>query len=502
MLAKLLDIVASKKFFYCIVGLLIVQAAWIALSGGYPMAFDEDFHFGIIRLYSHHLLPFWSSQPPNADVFGAVYRDPSYLYHYLMSFPYRLIGLFTSDATVQVLVLRFVNIALFATALPLYRRLLLKSGASARTVHVVLALFVLVPIVPFLAAQINYDNLFIPLVALVLLLALSVQNSMRADGPLNVVRLTQLITIGLLACLVKYVFLPILLAVFVFLAVQAYRYLGKRHTFWRGLGLGVSQVGKRRRWLLVGLLVVSVGLFGERYAINAVRYHQLVPSCDKVLSVQRCKTYGPWNRDYNFALIKDDRHDNPLTYSTDWFYGVWFRTFFAVDGPASNFETRGPLVIPALGAIVLAGFGLVTFLIWSRRIFARYNRDVLGLFGLVLAIYVAVLWLDNYQAYTRTGQPVAISGRYLLAVYPLLMLMLALGYKAALGRRPRLQLAVAVVAVLAFMWGGGALTYILRSRDAWLWPNSGVQRANNDVRQWLAPVVPGSRKPVEFLPKS
>src|SRR5580692_8418743 len=88
-------LIGSRRFFWGIVALLVLQAVWIACSGRYPMAFDEDFHLGIIRLYAHHLSPFWNGQPAGADAFGAVSRDPSYLYHYLMSFPYRLTSVFT-----------------------------------------------------------------------------------------------------------------------------------------------------------------------------------------------------------------------------------------------------------------------------------------------------------------------------------------------------------------------------------------------------------------------
>src|SRR6185312_5810861 len=100
---RILTIVSSPRFFWAIVLLLAFQASWIALSARYPMAFDEDFHFGVIRIYAHHLSPFLSGQPPGADAYGAVAHDPSYLYHYLMSFPYRLISLFTDNQTAQVI---------------------------------------------------------------------------------------------------------------------------------------------------------------------------------------------------------------------------------------------------------------------------------------------------------------------------------------------------------------------------------------------------------------
>src|SRR3954465_971475 len=119
---RLVSGLGSSWFFWLIVGLLVVQATWIAFSGRYPMAFDEDYHLGIIRLYAHHLNPFWSGQPAGADMYGAVFRDPSYLYHWLMSFPFRLVE--HSSQMTQVMFLRLINIALLASALPLFRRLL------------------------------------------------------------------------------------------------------------------------------------------------------------------------------------------------------------------------------------------------------------------------------------------------------------------------------------------------------------------------------------------
>ncbi|HEY5442555.1 MAG TPA: hypothetical protein VIJ68_03385, partial [Candidatus Saccharimonadales bacterium] len=162
---RFITMLGSNACFRVILGLLVLQAAWIALSGRYPMAFDEDFHLGIIRLYAHHLSPFWSGQPAGGDQFGAVARDPSYLYQWLMSFPYRFVGLFTGDQTIQVLWLRAINIGLFTSGLVLYRRLLAKTGASRAMIHTCLLIFVLIPVVPLLAAQINYDNLFLPMVA-------------------------------------------------------------------------------------------------------------------------------------------------------------------------------------------------------------------------------------------------------------------------------------------------------------------------------------------------
>lgn len=491
---RLITFVGTRKFFWGIIALLVLQAAWITSSGRYPMAFDEDFHFNIIRYYAHHLSPFWNSQPIGSETFGAITRDPSYLYHYVLSFPYRLVNLFTHSQTVQVLWLRALNIGLFAGGLIIYRRLLLKTGASRALVQGCLLLFVLIPVVPLLAAQINYDNLFIPLVGLSMLLAVQFDAGL-AKRRLNVRLLVELLIVCLLTSLVKYAFLPVFLAIIVFLVV---RYA---QIFRHGDALKKPRkIGKVSGLLLVVLLALAGGLFVERYGVNTVRYHTPVPDCAQVLSVRQCSAYAPWIRDYTLETSKVNHvSPDPVAYMRHWLYGMWLRLFFAVDGPASNFQTKGPLLIPGLGAVIFAGVGAVLVLRYNRRIFRTYNTSALVLMMAVTLTYTAALWVDGFRAYLRTGQPVAINGRYLLPVLLPVFLVTALAFKELLRRRPQLALTIACAAVVSLAWGGGALTYILRCEPSWLWPNSSVRQANHEVQQLIGPVTPGYHNAVQFL---
>lgn len=498
---RLTAIIGSLAFFRAIMALFILQGAWIALSGRYPMAFDEDFHLGIIRLYAHHISPFWGGQPPNADMFGAVARDPSYLYQYLMSFPYRLIGVFTNDQTIQVLILRAINIGLFAGALVLYRRLMLKTGASRALAHACLLVFILVPVVPLLAAQINYDNLLLPLVAATMLLALRFETGLTKHKRLEAGTVLQLLVVCLLASLVKYAFLPIFAAIVGFCLVRAWQYRrsvsgGLQHSLavsWRQLS----------RWTRLGLaisLILSGGLFVERYGVNLARYHTPVPDCSQVLTVKQCSAYGPWIRDYNYKIANVQGPRSPLTFTADWFYGMWLRLFFAVDGPGTNFQTRGPLLIPGLSAIAFAIVGIVAVLLAVPRLLKKYNTPVLWLFVAMSATYTLALWLDEYKDFLGTGgQAVAINGRYLLPVLLPVFLIMALAARELLNNRNALKLATAAIVVVCFAWGGGALTYVLRSNDAWYWPNSTVRTANHAVQRALGPVTPGYGRPTQFL---
>ncbi len=491
------SVLTTRRFWWFIVGLLVVQAGWIALSGKYPLAFDEDFHLGIIKLYAHHISPFWSHQIEAADPFGAVARDPSYLYQYLMSFPYRFLTLFTHNQSVIIIIFRFINIAFFATGLALFRKLLLKLGISRALAHFCLLVFVLLPIVPLLAAQINYDNLLLPLVALALLQTLKVEAALSRDKRLDAKLLLQLLVLCLLTSLVKYAFLPVFVAIGGFLLV---RYWHNRRSV-RLASLVVSWKGLSR-WLQIGLvagLVVSGGLFVERFGINLVHYHTPLPDCSKVLSVESCSEYGPWIRDYNFEINKVANERNPLVYTGDWFYGMWLRTFFAVSGPYNDFETRGPLLLPSLSAIAFTVFGGVAFLLTAKRLFKRYEAPVIWLFLSVSAVYTGFLWLDEYRAWVRTGQPVAINGRYLIAIFPLVMALMAAGVSELTRRQPRWRPVLATLAVFCLVWGGGVFTFILRSNDGWYWNSGAVRSVNHDIQKVLGPITPGYRNPVQFL---
>jgi hypothetical protein len=494
------NVLASSAFFWCIVGLLIAQAAWIALSGRYPMAFDEDFHLGIIRLYAHHLSPFWSGQPDNANMFGAVARDPSYLYHWLLSFPYNLIRLFTYDQTIQVIWLRFINIGLFSTGLILLRRLLSLTGASRSLVNASLLVFVFLPIVPLLAAQINYDNLLLPVMTALLLMSIGFVEELQKYGRVNTRKLLLILIGCLLASLIKYAFLPIFIAIMAVIIVASLRKLKTRSKLFMSVYFGWSLISRTAKVGLILLLLVSSGLFIERYGVNVMRYHKPVPDCSAVLSVEECSQYGPWIRDYVFKQHKPAvRHTAPQAFNYEWFYGMWFRTFFAVDGPATQFETRGPLLLPAVSGLVFGVAGFLAVIFCAKQLWRRYASPATVIYGIVSVIYIGVLWLDEYEAYVRTGQPVAINGRYLLPVLPFILLLVAAALNELLKRQQKLKIALLLVAVLSLLWGGGAMTYILRGRDAWYWPSSPTARANASIKQTLGPLTPGYGNPLLFF---
>ncbi|HJP96006.1 MAG TPA: hypothetical protein VJ843_01400 [Candidatus Saccharimonadales bacterium] len=482
----------SRIFFIGVMLVFLVQALWLALSALYPMAFDEEVHFGIINIYAHQWSPFLAGQPAGADSFGAIARDPSYLYHYLMSFPYRALEHLTSNMTVQIVALRFINIALFAAGLLVFRRVLLRLTKSSPFTHLALAVFILIPIVPQLAAHINYDNLLFLLVGWCVLLTTDIHRQFAA-GRVELRSIGALAVLSLFTSIVKYSFLPILLALIVFLIYDAWRsFRGNAPGLTAAIGKNWRTIGTRARVGFVVLFIVSGGLFFQRFGVNLLRYHTPVPACDQVLTFEHCSLYGPWIRDYNYSLDQLQADPNPLRYTASWFYGLWYRMFFAINSKARDYQNFAPLPLPAGAMALLAGSSFVLILVFARRIFAQ---PLFVMCGLVLIFYCGALWFDNFKAYRHTGEEVAVNGRYLLVILPLAMALAWRAWSYALARASTwVKPAIAAAVLLLFLQGGGAMTFILRSDASWDWSNHRVVQANDLARKIIAPVVVEGKK--------
>lgn len=492
--AWLYKVLASQKFFYGIVAFLVITAVWVAISSLYPMAFDENFHLGIIKLYAEVWNPFAITQTPGAAEFGSITTDPSYLFHYIMSFPYRLLAAITSSETAIVIVLRFINIALFAAGMLVYRNVFLRVKISPAIINAVFAVFVLIPVVPLLAGQINYDNLLLLIVAVVFWLTLRIREGLRSQGEkLPTAFMLWLLILLLVASVVKYAFLPIAAGVVFYVCYEIYRVLrhGKEVPVqaWRDF----KQFSVPLKIALVGLLGVGMLLFSQRYVVNIVRYHEPVPDCAAVLTIEECNQYSVWRRDNAYAQTKEGLEQrNPAYYTaTHWAWGMWHRLFFTLAGPTNDYATRKQLPIPSYLAIALVTGGILLAVVYGRALLRQY--PIFVLFLVVGALYVAAVWLQVYQMYVYTGRPVAINGRYIIPLLPAFGVILAVAYSrffSPIGQAKTKSMFACVV-LLLFLQGGSIVTYVVRSEPNWYWPNSLMQDANQHLQKILKPAIIG-----------
>lgn len=484
----LVRFLASRRFFCILLIFFVCEALWIVFSAMYPMAFDEDFHLGVIRIYANQWSPILSHQPNGPAPYGALTIDPSYLYHYLMSFPYRAIAAFTDNQAIQVVCMRLINVAFFSGGIVLFRRVLLRAKTSPALTHTVLALFVLVPIVPQLAAHINYDNLLVLLVPLLCLLAMGTVDALKVRR-VNVGYVLLFTVLALVTSLVKYAALPIVLGMFIYLVIKLHQaFRGHCAKLWTAVASGWQQLTRTSKVAAIGGLFIMLALFAQRYGLNLYRYHTLVPDCNAAVSVERCNAYGPFAR--NYRMHNENSYDfnrSLLGYTGTWLSGMWERLFFTVNGPVSSFATRLPLPTPSGAFIVISLLCFVLLLYYWRRVFKEHS--FLVMFTGVTLIYCVVLWIDGYMQFLYTRQPVAINGRYLI---PLLPLMGAVGGRAlsvAFRSYASARAWLAALAIILFLYGGGAMTFILRSDHSWDWQNPIVFWANDTTRAILSPII-------------
>jgi hypothetical protein len=493
---KVLKIINSRGFFWFVIGFFIFEAAWIALTAAYPQAFDEQFHFGLIKIYSYHLSPFLAKQPAGGNAFGAVARDPSYLYHYLMSFPYRLIELFTKLQSYQVIALRFIDIFLFAYGFILFKKILIRTKVSSGYANLAILIFALIPIVPQLAGQINYDDLLFPLVAFICLLSFKLIDEIKKLKPSFRTVFILLIT-AVLTSLVKYAFLPIFLSIIVFFAFYLlWTYRTKLKIILANFISSFKKESLILKTVLIAGLVLSVFMFAQRDVVNLINYHTVDPNCSSVLSVNQCTAYSAWYANYERHIQLLNHQIRPssnfIVYIFEWLYWMWYRLFFAVNGPASGFTNYPPLPVPCAIALIIGLFGFIAAIKFRKELFKANPYSTLML--IACAFYIIALILQGYSTYRYTATLENMNGRYLLPVLLLTGAVFVKAFSLVFRKYSHLKVIIACVIVLMFLEGGGILTYINRSDNSWYFQNSKVIKANEVAKKITKKVVVGGKK--------
>lgn len=479
----------SNTFFGVVLGIFIAQALWIAWSGAYSMAYDEFFHLGIIQEYAKGWTPF-IHQPAGPAVLGALERDPSFLYHYLMSFPYRIITEVWHSFAAQIIALRILNIGIFVWGLVLYCKLLLRAGLSRKSTHTVLLFFTLVPTVLMVALQVNYDAMMFLASGAALLLAVSATLTLRHDHKIQPVQLLALIAVLMAGSIVKYAFLPLAAAIGVFMVTQLLLAFRRRQISWQGIMQECrAAIRRSTTWLIVVAFVVVGILFAQRIGGNIIRYHTPAPDCSVVLSLEECKVHAPYGRNQKYkennlatAITTTDR----LSYPVTWYKKMLQESFFAIGPEQLSYPYGKPLPTAYAAGIIIVPVMLTIILISIVRL---WRNPIWQLFIVSVATYTSALFFRNYSEYIELGVPVAIHGRYIIYLMPLVAALAVASAQTYLRGRGR-QIVYATTAVLLTLMvlGGGWLPYMIRSADNWLWPHAAP--VNRTIRSVLWQIIP------------
>lgn len=499
---RISSFLGSSTFFWLIVILFVLQAAWIAVTARYPQAFDEQFHFGVIQIYSHQLSPFLATQPPNSGQYGPLVFDPSYLYYYTMSFPYRLISAITNSQEAQIIFLRLINVGLLAGALLVFRKVLRLLPLPNTYINMSLLFFVVLPVVPLLGGQINYDNMLIPLSGLATLWTVRLVQHVHTKRQIHWGWLARLLILCFFASLVKYAFLAVFTGVILALFWSVAGSLRTKNVSFKQLfNVNLGGLKRTQSIVLCFLLVVSFAMFFQRYAENFIRFHEVMPRCQEVLSRDECSKNGPWarsqlNQSTRPPLRLQDKLEYPLNWTEQNIKELTFTisSAFADDGIMVDYYARDPLPVVYYLVWVLYVVGFALAAAFSARL---WQNPVARSFIIIVVVYTAVLFVKNYGSFETERQVVAVHGRYL---FPIIFLAYGVGMLALkwllelrpLKHRARsIKLCLLVVAVILLL-EGGLTTYLIRSDSSWFWPqNTAAQELNEATRDVISPLVLG-----------
>ena len=480
-----LTFIASHKFFMLILAFFLLQAAWIALTAKFPLLFDERYHIGLIDLYSHQWSPLITGQGPETAVLGDTTRYGSYLYHYLMSFPYRIVQSLSGDSVLALIIVRLFSVGFVVASLVYFRRTLLLLGIGRAVTNSTILLFTLVPLVSFIAAHVSYDTL--QLLGSAIFMYYLVRFIKHSGN--TFVDASLLLSAGLLTSLVKFSFLPIFL-IGVFGAFVWVLYKRKQVVpAWRQ---GFVSLATPARVGIILLLVVGGGLFIERFGGNALQYHSFEAPCEKVRSLEQCMRYAPWHRNYELEKQQDEHPvplKNRLAYTKDfWLPGMvnhWLVAGRVYDEQTGESSVSQGMPVLRIAVWVFLVFGLGALLLVGWRLFN--NPASLLLLAITLG-YFGILWIRNYGEYVEFASPVAVQARYGL---PLVVFFMAFSLQALsiVLRSQRLKLGVLIVSLLVSSQGGGIVSYLILQRPEAHLPASPLIQIDTKIRSVLKKVV-------------
>lgn len=467
-----------RATFYATLAISVLQALWYAFSFR-PIINDEAHHFRAIEFYTHHISPFVAQQANTWDSLGALTRDGSYLFYYLLSWPLRFVELLTANMTTQVIALRLLCLIFFVTGLVLYRRALLETKLiPVSVINLALLCFVITPAAGLLGGMISYDNLMFLLFAGLLLVTIRIV----VGGRYTVRYFAYFILLAGLLSITKWSAIA--------LVVPAVAAIG--FAMWRNRRVSLRTLRNSLRTssgVTLGLLTLSVIavslLVIERPIMNLIKYGKPNPNCAAVLGHERCMSNQTYVSYYRLGQHKsDDFHPNdPGRY----FFGYWLPT---MTDKASNLVEQGrDSDMPIIKSLhySLAYICLVAVLLTLRELL-KANKTY-GILLFILLIYAGVLFAKEYAGYVQYGVPVAIRARYLVPVLPIALSIGMIAVYRLAGRYKTLLLLGTVPALILMFQGGSIVTQLFTAPPNYYWQDGNARAVNTDLRKLLDPVI-------------
>lgn len=112
---------------------------------------------------------------------------------------------------------------------------------------------------------------------------------------------------------------------------------------------------------------------------------------------------------------------------------------------------------------------------------------------ITVVFYIVILFAQIYSSYVKLGQPVAISGRYLMPVAPLFIVLALVslrGYLTGMPLRRTTLGAIIILLIFSISQGGGIITHSISVNNPdYYWSNNEIREINMFLRSGLQKIV-------------
>lgn len=468
----------SNRFLYFVLGFFTFECVWLALSFRFPMVFDERFHMGVIDFFGRTFSPFVDQQPSQYDIYGNLAYGNASIYHYLLSFPYRLIVHISNDQFVQVVSLRLINVVMAVGGLWAYVRLGNALGVPKKIAHVGALLYSLIPVTILVAATVSYDNLLFLITPLFLLYGIRLlRNEISA---LNIVLFFGL---GLFGSLVKFTFVPVFVTAFIYICIDFYR-----HRIAPITRLFSFQKLHMREWLAIVVVLVVCVLFFARYVVAVARYHTPIPDCSLVLSEKRCIQNPVYYMVKNAEMTKQTRTPDMIhVYAEDWMKEM-VEGFEVSASPTEDGTVEVAKPLPLISFVTVVGSYVaigVILLMWRSM---KKSEEFIFV-SVVSAGLVITLFMFNALSYYQANTDLNVQTRYILSTLPIMIMMALVATSLLLKKYRKAKLLLLLFTLLLLTQGGGLVKHIVSSKDSWYWPKHTIISINHNTRDVLQKLV-------------
>ncbi|MDP8265578.1 MAG: hypothetical protein P9M07_01390 [Candidatus Aceula meridiana] len=411
---------------------------------------DETDRVQLSLIYSQHqrfILP-ESLQAPHLYFFMGM----PYLYFWIMG-KLLLLNIFSVPTLIFLRIIHiFMSIATVIISFKLFRLLTHDKLTSLLGIVVLTN----IPMYSFLAAFVSYDNLTNLLSVSSLYLLFSFFKTRRGNY------LLQATITSLLGSLIKYSFLPLLLifsALYVIDFIKTYK-KNTHASFLSRLKLRPKQIPA------IIVIFVLICLNANLYLTNLIRYRNVIPDCEQVLSLDQCMEKP------NFKAIKDLENYAktipkkfflaPYDYFFYWRMAI-VKTTLGIFGHKVMFRSSREL----LSYNIL----LILFLILLIRNFRIKNTFVTYCALSVLAYLWVVFYHLNYKTHYLNSFFIeaSLQGRY---IFPIIYLIVFLFSYFLLNFVPK-KIKIILFIIICYIFILGDLPYFLKHADkSWYIQNS------------------------------